>query len=450
MGIKSYFFLLFINFSIHFFSLFVIFKQQHFSSLCIRSSNLLSISTFSLFIMSSSIISYELIDKFDNILNYKMSYCNIIPFIFILCHFSFFISFIFRMQRIIQLQEINNIFLKNNVKNKANKFYSKKYSLSEIFYIKLYSLTIVMIFVILFIYFYKNKGYIPIPFHFLKYITIKDNNLINNQKQSEQILLKVNKYWIWIYFFESLLLISFIPFIYFSNFLKKIKREYYIQIFLFILYFHLTKFVYEEDSYKKFSNTGIIFLLFSYSFISISVLYPSYISYIDKIKISYCFNPKLVNNLYLFLSDEICFYSLKEYLKENVIDSYFLNLYSKIMIYKNKYTLEANFHNVLHEAKNLYNNYFSEKSENSYLNKEILIRLRNKCSLMLNNDDCTYEMFDEALVCVFEYLESKFKEFKENEEYKILVESLNISSYIKYKMSNPIIDFGRPLININK
>jgi len=54
------------------------------------------------------------------------------------------------------------------------------------------------------------------------------------------------------------------------------------------------------------------------------------------------------------------------------------------------------------------------------------------------------------LVCVFEYLESKFKEFKENEEYKILVESLNISSYIKYKMSNPIIDLGRPLININK
>ena len=144
MGKKSYLFLLFINFLIHFFSLFVIFKQQRYSSLCIRSANLLSISTFSLFIMSSSIISYEIIDKFDNILNYKISYCNIIPFLFILCHFSFFISFIFRMQRIIQLQEINNIILKNNIKNKANKFYSKKYSLSEIFYIKLYSITIVI------------------------------------------------------------------------------------------------------------------------------------------------------------------------------------------------------------------------------------------------------------------------------------------------------------------
>ena len=66
------------------------------------------------------------------------------------------------------------------------------------------------------------------------------------------------------------------------------------------------------------------FLLLCYIFISIIVFLSVVYLFYRKIKISYCFNPKLINNLYLCLNDE---FSLKEYLNKKIIDSYILNLY---------------------------------------------------------------------------------------------------------------------------
>ena len=43
-------------------------------------------------------------------------------------------------------------------------------------------------------------------------------------------------------------------------------------------------------------------------------------------------------------------------------------------------------------------------------------------------------MFDEALVEVYNYLESKFNEYRKSDEYKVLVDNLNLNSYVQYKM----------------
>ena len=104
------------------------------------------------------------------------------------------------------------------------------------------------------------------------------------------------------------------------------------------------------------------------------------------------------------------------------------------MKYKYKYSLEANFFNVTKEAKSLYNNYFNTDSENNYMNEEILKKIRNNCSKYISKDDCTYEMFDDALVSVYEYLKKRFIEFRKSDEYKLLVNNLNMNSYIQYKM----------------
>ena len=53
---------------------------------------------------------------------------------------------------------------------------------------------------------------------------------------------------------------------------------------------------------------------------------------------------------------------------------------------------------------------------------------------MIDKGQCNYEMFDGLLVNVFEILKQKFEEFKNTEEYKILVQNLNMNSYIQYKI----------------
>ncbi len=43
-------------------------------------------------------------------------------------------------------------------------------------------------------------------------------------------------------------------------------------------------------------------------------------------------------------------------------------------------------------------------------------------------------MFDEALVCVYEYLQKRINEFVKSEEYILLINNLNMNSYIQYKV----------------
>ncbi len=104
------------------------------------------------------------------------------------------------------------------------------------------------------------------------------------------------------------------------------------------------------------------------------------------------------------------------------------------MKFKFKYSLEAEYNKVVYEAKKIYNKYFGESSkEKKFLNKEILNDVRKSCE-MIDKGQCSYEMFDGLLVNVFEILQNKFVSFQKTEEYKILVQNLNMNSYIQYKM----------------
>jgi hypothetical protein len=43
-------------------------------------------------------------------------------------------------------------------------------------------------------------------------------------------------------------------------------------------------------------------------------------------------------------------------------------------------------------------------------------------------------MFDEALVSIFEYLKKRFIEYRKSDQYKLLINNLNMNSYIQYKI----------------
>jgi len=154
----------------------------------------------------------------------------------------------------------------------------------------------------------------------------------------------------------------------------------------------------------------------------------------DNMLITNIFNPKLVTDFYLFVSDEICYYSFSNFLNSSEIDKFLLQLYIEIMKFKFKYTLEAEYNNVVYEAKKIYNKYFNNNSQTyNFLNKEILNNVRKSCE-MIDKGQCNYEMFDNLLVNVYSILKEKFYNFQKTDEYKILVQNINMNSYIQYKV----------------
>jgi len=432
MEYNNYVKIFIINFIFHTISFLLIFAKQNYSAVNISSPLMITLSNICLFVMNSSLISLELVEQFNLFEEYKRSFNQIIPFLFIIGYCVIFISLILRMKRILQCLNLNKI-VSMNIKNKSKIFYSRRFALDERFYCKVITIIIMLIMLLVGFFYWKNGGYIPVPYYFMKYFI----NTKNEYNISNNLINKICVYWTIIYFIEGIILITYIYKLMIANLIKQIQIEFILQNIFYFITFISSRYYYKKninDLNNNFNNTSLSFIIISFIYVFLNTYLPIARAIVDKIKINYSFNPKLVTNLYLFLSDEICYYSFSDFLKDSQIDSYFINLYTKIMKYKYKYSLEANFFNVTKEAKSLYKNYFDTDSENNYINEDILKKIRNNCSKYISKDDCTYEMFDDALVSVYEYLKKRFIEFRKSDEYKLLVNNLNMNSYIQYKM----------------
>ena len=102
------------------------------------------------------------------------------------------------------------------------------------------------------------------------------------------------------------------------------------------------------------------------------------------------FNPKLTSNLFLFLSDEICYYSFSNFMKNRKSDNFYICLYTQIMKFKYKFSLEGDYFKIFDDAKALYENYFSEKANNSYMNQDLLFHVRSSVKKLINTNECQY------------------------------------------------------------
>ena len=180
----------------------------------------------------------------------------------------------------------------------------------------------------------------------------------------------------------------------------------------------------------------IVSLCAHYLSLFLNGYYPIILSFLYKISISYHFSPKLMNNLYLFLTNEKCYDTFTNYLIRNNNNKciYFLQLYTHIIKYKLSFVLNINRNTEFNEANEIYNTYFS-KEETNYIDENILKKVRNDC-LALKNNTFTPELFDEALQFTFNELSKIFYIFRGTNDYKNLYNEIKLHSYIQCKMCN--------------
>lgn len=352
----------------------------------------------------------------------KRNYPKILILLFELSRTSFFLAFILRMGKIIQSINLSNDLI-NSSRKKASIFYSKRYSLMDNFYVKIFCFFLIIFGIILIIKFYNNIEH----YNFIPYLTE-----IPGEITIEKIsLLKFNAILI---FFKSIIIVTILyNIIFLPNLKKNIKIILSLENLFYLLYFQMIYFT-NVLTLNQTLFPQIIFYLFEIIQMVLQVVIPLYMNRSDNMLITTVFNPKLVSDFYLFVSDEICYYSFSNFLNSSEINKFLLQLYIEIMKFKFKYSLEAEYNNVVYEAKKIYNKYFDKNSKTyNYLNEEILNNVRKSCE-MIDKGQCNYEMFDSLLVNVYEILRDKFYEFQKTEEYKILVQNINMNSYIQYKV----------------
>ena len=390
-------------------------KRNH----CFIKFNSYIISLIMLFSLNMINIILIFSDK-DHIV--KLSYPKFFVLLYNILSITFFFSFILRMGKIIQ--SVNLTYnLMNSSRKKASLFYSKRFSLMENFYLKIFGFILIIFTIIYFIKFYNNKD----NYNFIPYLTE-----IPGELSEEKIgILKFNA---WIIFFKSIIIITILyNLIFLTSLKKKIKLILCFENLFYLLYFQL---IYLTNIFSSKSTLfpHLVFYFFEFFEIILLIILPLYINRKDTLLISTLFNPKLISDFYLFVSDEICYYSFSNYLNNSEIDKFLLQLYIEIMKFKFKYSLEADYNNVVFEAKQIYNKYFGKDSNaKNFLNKDLLNNVRKSCE-MINKGQCNYEMFDGLLVNVYDILREKFYGFQKTDEYKILVKNINMNSYIQYKI----------------
>ena len=394
----------------------VFYKKRNYCFIKFNSFILLLIMLMSLFILNIIMI-YS--DK-DHII--KMNYPKFFIILYQISSTSFFLAFSLRIGKIIQSINLANDLINSNRK-KASIFYSKRYSLMDNFYFKIFGFFFIIFNIILIIKFYNNTE----NYNFIPYLTV-----IPGELTKEKIsILKFNAGILFIKSFIILTLLYHVLFL--SNVKKFIKVILSLENLLYLLYFQLIIFTNIFTNNQTFFPQ-IIFYLFEIIQIILLIIIPLYMNKSDTMLITTVLNPKLVSDFYLFVSDEICFYSFSNFLNSNEIDKFLLQLYIEIMKFKFKYSLEAEYNNVVYEAKKIYNKYFGKDSKTyNYLNNDILNNVRKSCE-MIDKGQCNYEMFDSLLVNVYQILREKFYEFQKTEEYQILIQNINMNNYIQYKI----------------
>jgi len=394
----------------------VFYKKRNYCFIKFNSFILLLIMLMSLFILNIIMI-YS--DK-DHII--KMNYPKFFIILYQISSTSFFLAFSLRIGKIIQSINLANDLINSNRK-KASIFYSKRYSLMDNFYFKIFGFFFIIFNIILIIKFYNNTE----NYNFIPYLTE-----IPGELTKEKIsILKFNAGILFIKSFIILTLLYHVLFL--SNVKKFIKVILSLENLLYLLYFQLIIFTNIFTNNQTFFPQ-IIFYLFEIIQIILLIIIPLYMNKSDTMLITTVLNPKLVSDFYLFVSDEICFYSFSNFLNSNEIDKFLLQLYIEIMKFKFKYSLEAEYNNVVYEAKKIYNKYFGKDSKTyNYLNNDILNNVRKSCE-MIDKGQCNYEMFDSLLVNVYQILREKFYEFQKTEEYQILIQNINMNNYIQYKI----------------
>lgn len=281
--------------------------------------------------------------------------------------------------------------------------------------------------------------------------------------------------WILLNFIEHIILITYSYFLSVNPIKQLIKLELNTFFGIWIIYPNFLRFNQffiqnnNSDFIEKSHWTSYACVFFLYLCLIINGYVPIITSYIEEKKLNYHFIPKLANNLYLFLSNEICFKNFYEFILNsenenlenfsinsrsplendnltinNISDKglFFLGLYTDIIKYKLSFSLEPDDDKVIENARKVYDYFSNADTENNRKNKlekyfevDIINKTKSHC-LILNQNKFDYDMFDDALAVTFKNLNEIFFIYKKSEDFQILIDNLTLNSYIHCKMYN--------------
>ena len=393
----------------------LILKRRKYTSISIRSPILLILNNLGTFFMSLIIIIIKMIDKTSDQknINYPSGF-------YYLTHIFIIVPFILRCQRLLVCCQ-----LKTDEQMDLQQFYNKKYLYGEKFYMKIFIVCLFSLTVIFFISNFIGK-------------TIEDPyapNFITGGKGPERFIL-----FLILIFVENLIILTYTYKICVYQLKQKLRFECVAFFIIWFIYSNIILLFDYLDSVKESNNNKEIVIgvtiVICYLCLIIQGFLPVLLSYTYKYSIGYHFTPKLMNNLYLFLSNETCYSTFKKYIiSKSEINRSFLEIYSLIMNYKLGYVLQIETEQQFQEARTLYNTYFANNTLENVLGREVVEKVRNECK-GLEQNLCTSEMFDEALVCVFNELGKLFNDFRKTSKYRELYEELYLDSYIQCKMCN--------------
>ena len=394
----------------------LIIKRKIYTSISIRSPLLLLMTILGNFFMLQIIILNNIFDSY------------IISSFYYIFRLLMFLPIILRTERLIHCCETNNL-TQADLRRDSIKFMKKRYIYKEQFYVKIL-IIIILAAVIIFV-----ASFLSMDESFQILAPYTDVN--------EYF---INKMIIWISwnFVEHAVLMTYI-FRIFSNFInQRIKIELILFFILWYVYSIFSSLFYYISKTNDFTNLKddlfLVTICFHFASLFLNGYFPIILSYTDKISISYHFNPRLMNNLYLFLTNEECYDSFNEFLKkskDSIKYCFFLTIYTHIMKYKIMFYMSDNDNTLqkFDEANEIFNLYFEGDNYVKEFGENIITKIRNDCKIFeLNN--CTSHLFDDALKLVFNELNKQFEEFKKTEKYIDLFQKIKLSSYIHCKLYN--------------
>ena len=394
------------NFLLYGIACLLIIKRKNYTCISLRSPTLLLSCNLGNFFAINIVLLYKIIGS------------DKISFFYYFFQVMMMVSFFLRCQRIIRCCEIDK-----DERFDMQQFYNKRYLFQEKFYVKILLAVLVVFFILMVIINFTVKD---INF-FYTYNLITD---VNDEQYKIQEM-----FWIIINCLEQFILVTYT----YKMLTKPVKQKIKLELLTFLIIWFIYSNVstgYDLHLNMKKDNDYIVMVILTlaahYLCLVFNGYFPIILSYCDHTSISYHFSPKLMNNLYLFLTNEDCYQAFNNYLLKNK-SSFYLKLYTHIMKYKLDFVLRRE--NGLEVATEIYNSYFSEENFASEISNEVLQKVRNNCRGLANNV-YTAEMFDDALQFAFMELGKKFVEFRNNNKFKELYERLNLNSYIQCKLYN--------------
>ena len=393
-----------INTLLYFICIIIIFKRRKYTCISMRSPTLLITGNLGGLFVSVILI----LSKHNNI------YLNGFYYVF---REMLILSFLMRCIRIIKC---NNI-----IKDKdedIKKFYQKRFLYKESFYVKIMFALLLFFSLILLIYDIYSKNLIT--FYFLN----------ENEK-------KINIYiWLILNFIEIMFLLRYAFLMFIKNIKQKIIFELLVFIIIWFIYFNVVKLYihkYPDINYQNDKNQMKIIIWFSiiilYINLIISGIVPIILSYCYHTSISFFFGESLLNNLYLFLSNEECYKTFYNYLsKKNPINIYYLKFYANVMLYKIEFLNREDEDVISNQFHFIYYEYFDNNNQNKF-NDFIVNSIKTNYE---NNIQINENCYDDALLFAYKTLESDFSKFKKSNTFVELGEFINLQSYIHCKMCN--------------